>query len=405
MAEVTNLRPSDRQNLSAPATIIGNSAVAFVEDEDEEPSPDVYALNFDSLSPPNPSFLIDDNLNFTAISESESGSQRSESAHSDRNFLCYSPEDDDDDEDQMNFVTDLFATRHGIPDHGLGNFESGCTCLDEEPELVLGVQAECNGVATLPSMGGLRIVDIESESDSEAAEIHSRVDRASDHDGLNPNYDDLGVPEFWDCLQFDSQRARASLNEEFEWEEVNVRENLSSLIDRIEEISVSSDTEDSTFDAGGGEHDEENARNFEWQVLLAVNNLEIAVGFDEYNMLFGEHVDAESTVKGGPPAAKSVVENLPSVVLTTENLTANDVVCAVCKDEISVGVEVTRLPCCHHYHRDCIMPWLSIRNTCPLCRYELPTDDVDYERRKSRNGAGTSLIGDLRVRYNYQLLP
>ncbi|XP_027153053.1 uncharacterized protein LOC113753152 [Coffea eugenioides] len=402
MAEVTDLRLSDQQNLSAPATIIGDSAVAFAEDEDEEPQPDVYALNFHSLSPPNPSFLIDDNLNFTAISESESGSQHSESVHSDQNFLYYSPEDDDDD-DQMNFVTDLFATRHGIPDHGLCNFESGCTCLDEEPELVLGAQAECNGVAALPSMvGGLRIVNMESESDSEAAEIHSRVDRANDHDGLNPNYDDLD--EFWDCPQFDSQRARTFFNEEFEWEEVNVRENLSSLIDRIEEISVSSDTENSTFDTGGGEHDEENARNVEWQVLLAVNNLEIAVGFDEYIVLFGEHVDAESTVKGGPPAAKSVVENLPSVVLTTEDLMANDVVCAVCKDEISLGVEVTRLPCSHHYHQDCIMPWLSIRNTCPLCRFELPTDDVDYERRKNRNGAGTSLIGDLQFS-NYQLLP
>lgn len=403
MAEVTNLRRSDQQNLSAPAPIIGNSAVAFAADEGEEPLPDVYALNFDSLSPPSPSFLIDDNLNFTALSEFESGSQHSESVHSDQNFLYYIPEDDDDHDDQMNFVTDLFGTRHGIPDHGLGNLESGCTCLDEEPELVLGAQAEdSNGVAALPSMvGGLRIVNMESESDSEAAEIHSRVDRANDHDGLNPNYDDLDVPEFWDCLQFDSQRARASFNEEFEWEEVNVRENLSSLIDRIEEISVSSDTENSTFDTGGGEHDEENARNVEWQVLLAVNNLEIAVGFDEYIVLLGEHVDAGSTVKGGPPAAKSVVENLPSVVLTTEDLTANDVVCAVCKNEISQGVEVTRLPCCHHYHQDCIMPWLSIRNTCPLCRFELPTDDVDYERRKNRNG----LIGDLQFRYNYQLLP
>ena len=83
---------------------------------------------------------------------------------------------------------------------------------------------------------------------------------------------------------------------------------------------------------------------------------------------------------------------------------ANDVVCAVCKDEISLGVEVTRLPCSHHYHQDCIMPWLSIRKTCPLCRFELPTDDVDYERRKNRNGAGTSLIGDLQFS-NYQLLP
>lgn len=60
--------------------------------------------------------------------------------------------------------------------------------------------------------------------------------------------------------------------------------------------------------------------------------------------------------------------------------------CVVCADAFEVGQTVIRLPACGHvFHQDCALKWLQQHNTCPYCRRELPTDDVEYERERRRN--------------------
>ncbi|KAJ4763191.1 E3 ubiquitin-protein ligase RING1 [Rhynchospora pubera] len=75
------------------------------------------------------------------------------------------------------------------------------------------------------------------------------------------------------------------------------------------------------------------------------------------------------------PAAMSAVAGLRSTIRSKEEPCGSEVPCAVCKEEIRIGERLTALPCTHCYHEDCIIPWLNVRNTCPLCRYELPADD------------------------------
>ncbi|KAI3826898.1 hypothetical protein L1987_00958 [Smallanthus sonchifolius] len=97
------------------------------------------------------------------------------------------------------------------------------------------------------------------------------------------------------------------------------------------------------------------------------------------------------------PAAKSAIESIPTVKITTAFLEIDPVViCAVCKDQFVIDDETKELPCKHMYHPDCIIPWLSQRNSCPVCRFQLPTDPVDGDSKVRRRSRSRVLrLGDL----------
>ncbi|XP_010533212.1 PREDICTED: E3 ubiquitin-protein ligase RING1-like [Tarenaya hassleriana] len=94
---------------------------------------------------------------------------------------------------------------------------------------------------------------------------------------------------------------------------------------------------------------------------------------------------------GTPPASKSAIDALPTVKVTEEMLDSEMNQCAVCMDEFEKGSDAKQMPCKHVYHQDCLLPWLQLHNSCPVCRHELPTDDPDYENRThgaQRSGDG-----------------
>jgi E3 ubiquitin-protein ligase RNF115/126 len=87
---------------------------------------------------------------------------------------------------------------------------------------------------------------------------------------------------------------------------------------------------------------------------------------------------------GNPPASKDSVEKLEKCVIDKKKIKemGNENTCAVCKDEFECGQDCLSMPCQHYFHKECIIPWLKERNSCPVCRFELPTDDEDYEKKK-----------------------
>lgn len=115
-----------------------------------------------------------------------------------------------------------------------------------------------------------------------------------------------------------------------------------------------------------------------------VGNPEDYVDEAGYEILLQNLAENDDTHRGAPPAAKSVIEGLPSVVICQDEIESGAALCAICKDVIPLGQSGKKLPCQHLYHGDCLIPWLNSRNSCPICRYELPTDDADYEDQKKQ---------------------
>ncbi|KAK4798967.1 hypothetical protein SAY86_024332 [Trapa natans] len=226
------------------------------------------------------------------------------------------------------------------------------------------------------------------------------------------NEDDVSSIHFyWDSLQLEESR-EAEASEEFEWEEVDdhvdERDVLSLCVDGLGSGSVSVSLMPAV-DAGEDEVNVDRigiSGSMEWEVLLNTGHLDLNPElvetaetepyFDDHDdyiytadhgMLIGQVTEDINAVVGKPPASISVIENLPLVVMSKEDVKNNESICPVCKDEFNVGEEALQLPCGHHYHSACIVMWLGMRNTCPVCRYELPTDDADYENWRNRRAS------------------
>uniref|UniRef100_A0A7N0TXA3 RING-type E3 ubiquitin transferase n=1 Tax=Kalanchoe fedtschenkoi TaxID=63787 RepID=A0A7N0TXA3_KALFE len=80
-------------------------------------------------------------------------------------------------------------------------------------------------------------------------------------------------------------------------------------------------------------------------------------------------------------ASRAVVVSLTSVEVKAAKGKGEES-CVICREEMSEGRDVCELPCQHLFHWMCILKWLRKRNTCPCCRFCLPSDDVYSEIRR-----------------------
>ncbi|KAK9002279.1 hypothetical protein V6N11_024963 [Hibiscus sabdariffa] len=56
---------------------------------------------------------------------------------------------------------------------------------------------------------------------------------------------------------------------------------------------------------------------------------------------------------------------------------AEDETCIICLSHLEVGFESARkMPCSHDFHVDCIEKWLRQSHYCPICRFEMPNNQI-----------------------------
>jgi hypothetical protein len=81
----------------------------------------------------------------------------------------------------------------------------------------------------------------------------------------------------------------------------------------------------------------------------------------------GEDEDDEDVLV---PASDASIESLEKVKI--EDGETNDM-CVICQIVFDPEMEVTKMPCRHVYHKECIVQWLRTSHMCPVCRYPMPT--------------------------------
>lgn len=101
------------------------------------------------------------------------------------------------------------------------------------------------------------------------------------------------------------------------------------------------------------------------------------------------HVEANRSGNEGHnqqhlPALKSAVELLPTIEINESHMNVESH-CAVCKEPFELGISASEMPCKHIYHNECILPWLAIQNSCPVCRHELPCESPQINNEISNS--------------------
>ncbi|XP_039854346.1 E3 ubiquitin-protein ligase SIRP1-like [Panicum virgatum] len=96
---------------------------------------------------------------------------------------------------------------------------------------------------------------------------------------------------------------------------------------------------------------------------------------------------APAAARGGElPAPAASIAALPTVEVA-EPAAA----CAICKEDLPLASQARKLPCAHLYHSSCIVTWLEMHNSCPVCRFRIPSASAEGAAPVEQDSAPTRI--------------
>lgn len=111
---------------------------------------------------------------------------------------------------------------------------------------------------------------------------------------------------------------------------------------------------------------------------------------------------SDPSKKQAPGVSAAALRNLPRVKVAAYDIAANESPeCAISLEPLLIGAPAIRLPCGHLFYEDAVKDWLKKSNECPVCRWELPSDDAEHEKGRSERMAGRKVrlrLTDLSVK-------
>ncbi|KAL2344031.1 hypothetical protein Fmac_005316 [Flemingia macrophylla] len=146
-------------------------------------------------------------------------------------------------------------------------------------------------------------------------------------------------------------------------------EDIPESLNQLERRIVSRVQEDLEIQTNTCADSDSECREYSLGLVIYIDVVQYAVNNDDE-----EDAVIEESMQQGVPMIPASNEAIHSLKACTDSLFLKTETCNICMEKFEDDQDqLLSMPCTHVFHAHCIVKWLHISHTCPLCRHPLPT--------------------------------